>query len=51
MDWIGEIEKHAGALGRPPIFDEAMTTLAFRIENSMKDEVKFLAEYLPNEAT
>jgi hypothetical protein len=46
MDWIGEIEKHAGALGRPPMFDEAMTTLAFRIENSMKDEVKFLAEYL-----
>jgi len=46
MDWIGEIEKHAGALGRPPIFKDAMTTLSFRLEESLKEEINLLAEYL-----
>src|SRR5208283_1506489 len=46
MDWIGEIEKHAGALGRPTIFKDAMTTLSFRLEESLKEDVNLLAEYL-----
>ena len=46
MDWIGEIEKHAGALGRPTIFQDAMTTLSFRLEESLKEDVNLLAEYL-----
>ena len=45
-DWIDEIEKHAGGLGRPPIFNEAMTTLSFRLEESLKQDVNLLAEYL-----
>jgi hypothetical protein len=46
MDWIGEIEKHAGAAGRPTIFKEAMTTLSFRLEEGLKEDVNLLAEYL-----
>ena len=46
MDWIGEIEKHAGAFGRPTIFKDAMTTLSFRLEESLKEDVNLLAEYL-----
>jgi hypothetical protein len=46
MDWIEEIEKHAGALGRPTIFKDAMTTLSFRLEESLKEDVNLLAEYL-----
>jgi hypothetical protein len=46
MDWIGEIEKHAGALGRPTIFKDAMTTLSFRLEESLKEDMNLLAEYL-----
>src|ERR1700730_16303322 len=39
MDWICEIEKHAGTLGRPPIFTDAMTTLSFRLEASLKEDI------------
>jgi hypothetical protein len=46
MDWIGEIEKHAGAAGRPTIFKDAMTTLSFRLEESLKEDVNLLAAYL-----
>ena len=46
MDWIGEIEKHAGGLGRPTIFKEAMTTLSFRLEEGLKEDLNLLAEYL-----
>jgi hypothetical protein len=46
MDWIGEIEKHAGAAGRPTIFKDAMTTLSFRLEESLKEDVNLLSEYL-----
>ena len=46
MDWICEIEKHAGTLGRPPIFKDAMTTLSFRLEESLKEDINLLAEYL-----
>jgi hypothetical protein len=46
MDWICEIEKHAGTLGRPPIFTDAMTTLSFRLEASLKEDINLLAEYL-----
>src|SRR5258707_8563696 len=46
MYWIGEIEKHAGAAGRPTIFKDAMTTLSFRLEESLKEDVNLLAEYL-----
>jgi hypothetical protein len=42
MDWIDEIEKYAEARGRPP----AMTTLALRISDRMKEEVILLAQYL-----
>jgi len=44
--WIGEIEKHAGAFGRQTIFKDAMTTLSFRLEESLKEDVNLLAEYL-----
>jgi hypothetical protein len=46
MDWIAKIEKHAGTLGRPPIFKDAMTTLSFRLEESLKEDINLLAEYL-----
>lgn len=46
MDWIGEIEKQAGVVGRPTIFNEAMTTWSLRIEESLKADVNLLAEYL-----
>lgn len=46
MDWICEIEKHAGTVGRPPIFKDAMTTLSFRLEESLKEDINLLAEYL-----
>ena len=46
MDWIGEIEKHAGLTGRPTIFKEAMTTLSFRLEEGLKEDVNLLAEFL-----
>ena len=46
MDWIAKIEKHAGTLGRPPMFKDAMTTLSFRLEESLKEDINLLAEYL-----
>ena len=44
--WIGELERHAGASGRPTIFKDAMTTLSFRVEQSLKEDVNLLAECL-----
>ena len=46
MDWIREIEKQAGVVGRPTIFNGAMTTWSLRIEESLKEDVNLLAEYL-----
>ena len=46
MDWIGEIEKHAGVAGRPTIFKSAMTTWSLRVEESLKEDVNLLAEFL-----
>lgn len=46
MDLIRDIKRHVSDLGRPPMFGEAMTTLAFRIEERTKKELKSLAGYL-----